>query len=604
VICITDPDFPCLHTSTMEPGEHRENSKLSVYWKRATGVLALLVIASAAERGLWRTTQQNSEVQLREGRKMPGGFSLSPEGEAGLKTFVDSDSLAETREFAVGKLKDAVKEFYASSNFSLAWISERRPTSQAKATIEVLKRSGEKGLVAEDYGGPEWDARVARIEQTDVPEADLVTFDVSLTIMAMKYVSDLSAGRANPGLFRFETAFDHEKKGLPEFVHAVAKGGPDVKRLLAGVEPPFPAYGRTIDALHQYQQLAGADKGGGLPPIEKPIRPGLSYCGVSRLHQLLILFGDMQPRVHVPSQVYDEDLAAGVRHFQERHGLEPSGVMDESTLEALNVPLSKRVTQLELTLERWRWVPHEFTHPPVVVNIPEFRLRADDEHYRWALSMKVVVGKAYEHQTPVFASEMRSVIFRPYWNVPLEIQRTEIVPKLQEDSAYLSEDSYDIVDRKGRVVEDDRARADVRQQLEAGQLGLRQKPGPENALGLIKFDSPNPFGIYLHGTPSAELFSRSRRDFSHGCIRVEDPFVLASWVLRGTPGWTKERIQEAMGGDRTVRVDLAEPVPLLIVYGTAVVLENGEVHFYDDIYAYDAALQAALVKHKGVAQRR
>jgi murein L,D-transpeptidase YcbB/YkuD len=207
------------------------------------------------------------------------------------------------------------------------------------------------------------------------------------------------------------------------------------------------------------------------------------------------------------------------------------------------------------------------------------------------------VGRAYSHQTPVFASTIKSVIFRPYWNVPLSIVRAELLPHIKQDPAYLAKNSYEVVDKTGIVVVQGAMSAQVRLQLGSGKLGIRQTPGPNNALGLLKFDFPNPHDVYMHGTPAMELFSRSRRDFSHGCIRVEDPVALAAWLLRDTPEWTTDHIRAATLEDKTFRVELEKPVPVLIVYGTAVVMEDGEVHFFHDIYGQDAALEEAVLNH-------
>jgi len=287
-----------------------------------------------------------------------------------------------------------------------------------------------------------------------------------------------------------------------------------------------------------------------------------------------------------------------VKRFQGRHGLDPDGRIGNATVAALNVPLSRRVRQLQLTLERWRWAPHSFQRPPVVVNIPEFKLRALNGAYQTELEMKVVVGKAFHHQTPVFSEDMKYVIFRPYWDVPSSIQRAEIVPKLEQDRSYLLANHFEVVTADDRVVSageiDDRLMA----RLSSGELRVRQVPGPENSLGLVKFLFPNGFDVYLHGTPATELFLRSRRDFSHGCIRVEKPVELAEWVLRGQPEWTRERILEAMNGDRTIKVVLNRPIPVLIVYVTAVVLNSGEVRFFDDIYGEDVALENLLTKRR------
>jgi murein L,D-transpeptidase YcbB/YkuD len=256
----------------------------------------------------------------------------------------------------------------------------------------------------------------------------------------------------------------------------------------------------------------------------------------------------------------------------------------------------QHVRQLQLVLERWRWVPHAFPRPPIVVNIPEFRLRAYDDQYRPELEMKVVVGKAYRHKTPVFSNEMTHVIFRPYWDVPLSIQRAELVPKIAKDPAYLAKNDYEVVNAGREVVSSDVVSPEMLAELRSGKLFIRQVPGDKNALGSVKFLFPNEYNVYLHGTPAKSLFLKSRRDFSHGCIRVEKPEELAQWVLRGVPGWDMDRIAEAENATDSRRVDLDKPIPVLILYGTARVREDGEVVFFDDIYGHDAAL-AELLDH-------
>lgn len=309
---------------------------------------------------------------------------------------------------------------------------------------------------------------------------------------------------------------------------------------------------------------------------------------------MLTLLGDLPAGTGDARGTYQGALVTAVKHFQQRHGLDPNGMIDPPTLKELNTPLARRVLQLQLTMERLRWLPHEFDRPPIVVNIPEFRLRVDDERYHWVLSMKVVVGRAYRTQTPVFASQIRAVIFRPYWNVPSSILRAELLPHLKKDASYFAKNSYEVVDRSENVIADGAVSKEVEQQLRAGKLSVRQKPGPENALGLLKFDVPSSYDVYLHDTPAQQLFSRSRRDFSHGCIRLENPVALAKWVLRDNPEWTEDKIRAAMHGDKTVQARLDKPIPVLIVYGTAVVMENGEVRFFDDIYGQDAALEKVL----------
>jgi murein L,D-transpeptidase YcbB/YkuD len=210
--------------------------------------------------------------------------------------------------------------------------------------------------------------------------------------------------------------------------------------------------------------------------------------------------------------------------------------------------------------------------------------------------MNVVVGKAYGHDTPVFQDKMEYVIFRPYWSVPYSITRVELIPHIVRDPDYLAKKNFEVVDSRQEVVTSGTVTSDILAQLRAGKLFIREKPGPQNSLGLVKFIFPNSYNVYMHDTPAHQLFSQSRRDFSHGCIRLEKPAELAAWVLRDNPGWDRERIRAAMNGTTTQQVNLIHPIPVLIVYGTAVVTEDGIVHFYDDIYKHDAALEKVLEK--------
>jgi murein L,D-transpeptidase YcbB/YkuD len=285
-----------------------------------------------------------------------------------------------------------------------------------------------------------------------------------------------------------------------------------------------------------------------------------------------------------------------VKKFQGRHGRDPNGRIGAQTLADLNVPLSRRVQQMQLALERWRWMPEAYQRAPIIVNIPEFRLRAYDKDFNVAVTMNVVVGNSFGHDTPVFADTMAQVVFRPYWAVPLSIVRSELIPHILKDPSYLTKKGFEIVDSLQKVVGAGIAAGDSVSQLRAGKLFIRQIPGPKNSLGLVLFLFPNSYSVYMHDTPAPEFFAKSRRDFSHGCIRLEKPAELAAWVLRDNPGWNPERIHEAMNGRSTEQINLAHPIPVLIVYLTAVVLEDGLVHFFDDIYGHDKALQQALAK--------
>ncbi len=356
-----------------------------------------------------------------------------------------------------------------------------------------------------------------------------------------------------------------------------------------------------MQAFQAYVELAKKDDGEQLPPIapKKTIAPGDTWSGVPRLARLLRLVRDLPANVDVaPDQMtYDRPLVDAVKSFQRRHGRDANGKIGAQTLADLNVPLSRRVEQMQWTLERWRWLPDINRKAPIVVNIPEFRVRAYDENFNVGLTMNVVVGKAYGHSTPVFSENMQYLIFRPYWDVPYSITRAEIVPHLEKDPDYLAKDRLQIVDSRRNPVSTGPVTSEMIAQLRAGKLFIRQTPGPRNSLGLAVFQFPNSYSIYMHDTPATEFFAQSRRDFSHGCIRLERPADMAAWVLRDKGGWTPEKIHAAMtNGPDAQQVNLPHPIPVLIVYATVVVLEDGLVHFYDDIYGHDAALQKVLAK--------
>lgn len=491
-----------------------------------------------------------------------------------------------------------VQTFYDPTGYAPAWIQNAKPTPQAQAIIAILEQADKEGLDPDDYDATRWSTRIENLRQSPTV-ADLAHFDLALTVSVMRYISDLHLGRVNPHYFHFGFDVEHNKYDLSHFVRERLVSSPDVEAALATVEPPFAGYHRTEKALELYLQLAQCDDGEQLAIPKRPIVAGDRYSGTKRLQRLLCLLGDLRPDACMAEtpDVYTSSLADGVAHFQARHGLQQNAHLDEATIRELNVPLRERVSQLELTLERWRWLPHEFSQPPIIVNIPEFRLRALDQNDKVVLAMNVILGRAYRRQTPVFAKDMKFVIFRPYWNVPLSIQRSEIVPAIERDRSYLAKKDYEVVTRKGEVVTSGPVSDDILGRLQDGTLEVRQRPGPRNALGLVKLMFPNEYNVYLHSTPSPELFARPRRDFSHGCIRVEDPVDLTTWVLRNNPGWDKAHVQSAMQtGKDNIQVNLSKPIPVLILYGTAIVDDKGEVHFFEDIYGHDAALKRVLAK--------
>jgi len=501
-----------------------------------------------------------------------------------------------------------VAKFYESNGYSLWWVAAMEPTPQARQLVALLQRADRKGLSPDDYDGSRWRARLDKLKPvTRSPlEEDAAKFDLALTVCAMRYISDLHIGRVNPTRVAFAFDVQSKKYDLPEFLKDHIARADDVAAALSDVEPLYPGYRRTIQALQRYLELGGKDDGEQLPPpasaSKKAIVSGDSYSGVPRLVRLLRLLGDLPADVTIPpdSVAYEGPIVEAVENFQRRHGRDPSGRIDRQTLAELNVPLSHRIQQMQWTLERWRWLPAECPTPIIVVNIPEFQLRGYDKHFSVGVTMKVVVGRSYGHKTPVFSSTMSDIVFRPYWQVPESIVRSEMIPVLRKDPEHLPEyltiGNFELTDSQGNVVATGHDSGKTLDRLRAGKLLIRQKPGPSNALGLVKFVFANSYNVYLHDTPVVGSFAVPRRDFSHGCIRLEKPAELAAWVLRDNAGWTPGRIRAAMNDSVSQLVPLAHPIPVAILYGTVVVLEDGVVRFYDDIYGHDAALQRMLAK--------
>ena len=425
-----------------------------------------------------------------------------------------------------------------------------------------------------------------------------------LTIAVMRYTSDLHIGRVNPTHFDFDINVDSKKYDLAEFVSDNAVDVEDVPKLIAGVEPNSDQYRKTEESLVHYLDLAkqqGQANAAPLKDVTKPISAGQPYSEAATLLARLQLEGDA-PSEETAATTYDQALSDSVKNYQHRHGVTDDGKLTAQTIKSLNVLLSARVVQLQNSLERWRWLPDQYLNARIIVNLPEFVLHAYDANHQPEFTMKVVVGKVVgEHQTPVFAHMMKYLIFRPYWNVPADIARKELVPHMATNKGYLTTKNFEVTNTKGEILTDY-----TTNQVAHGGVMVREKPGPKNSLGLVKFMFPNQYDVYLHSTPATELFNRTRRDFSHGCVRVQEPAKLAAWVLegqkdsdKGSDGgdWDEDKVTDAMqqGADNH-QVNLKTPLPIVIFYVTGFVEDDGHTHFFDDIYGYDAQLQAVLAK--------
>ena len=482
-----------------------------------------------------------------------------------------------------------LRSVYAPAGYAMVWSRGGRPTAQAQAVIAQLETASVKGLDATDYAGGQWAARIANLKS----DAAIARFDVDLTSAALQYASDLRLGRVNPREVSFDFDLDAKRLFAPVLIQQLTTSN-DPAAVLASLEPKHEDYRRLIAALATYRRIEAASAEEAPLPIVTKLKAGQSYDALPSLAARLRRLGDLDANVIVNGTTYEGAIVYAVKHFQSRHGLEADGVIGKTTFAQLNVPASKRVQQIEWAIERWRWIPVDAEASSIIVNIPEFALRARDAQSGEELTMRVVVGKAAGHKTPVFDGDIKHVVFRPYWSVPPSIQRGEIAPKVASDATYLARNNYELVDDSGRSL-GSAVDADTARRVRNGSVSVRQKPGTSNALGLVKFLFPNDNNVYLHSTPAQSLFARSRRDFSHGCIRVEDPVALAEWTLRGQDEWSRKKIESAIGGKKDdIYVRIQRPINVTIMYATASATANGEVHFFQDIYGHDVQLARVL----------
>jgi murein L,D-transpeptidase YcbB/YkuD len=525
------------------------------------------------------------------------GFRQGAEGR--MEAIVVSGRLAGLRWPDFATYRAQVAAFYRAFAWEPVWLQDGQPTAQAVELVAILQDADREGLNAEDYDASRW---AGRLQLLRGPHAagDETRFDAALTICAMRYLSDLHSGRINPQIFGVEFDVSQKKLDLAQFVRERLVEGSDLRSEVAGIGPPFPAYQRLRDALQHYKDLAKRDDGEKLP---NPLRLSADgqYAGRARLIRLLRLVGDLpQSAIVLPStKLYQSPISDAVKHYQQRHGLRASGDIDAETVAEMNVPLSARVQQIRMGMERYRWLPFQFTQPPLMVNIPEFRLYGLQANNEVGLSMNVDVGDQYDFQTPMFEKSILYVVFRPYWYPPAGILRTEVIPPLEEDPS-LEDNDLELISASGHVIRSGNVTPAMLQDVRDGKYTVRQPPGPDNALGLVKFIFPNKYHVYIHDSPiSVPMFSDRERSFSHGCIHVQDPARLAAWLLRNTPGWNLDKVQQAMhSGRNNVRVNLGSPVPVLIVYQTAVARENGEMQFFPDLYGHDADLIGELARSR------
>jgi murein L,D-transpeptidase YcbB/YkuD len=484
-----------------------------------------------------------------------------------------------------------LKGLYGPRAYAPLWLDAGRPTKQARDAIDVLREGDTKGLDPGDYDAALLEGQWREISGGKASSDELARFDVALSVGLLRNISDLHIGKVNPKNLAFGFDIDPKKYDLAELVAGAIRDD-RIRPVVTEAEPHYIQNHLLKEQLAHYKRLA-EDSSVGPVEITSPLRPGAPLATAPQLARWLVALGDLPAVPDPPSANYEGSLVDGVKHFQARHGLPADGVIGAPTAHALSVPASQRVHQIELALERLRWVPPLEQGRVVFVNIPAFELWAFDDlaaSQGPALEMRVVVGRAMRTQTPIFTGVMKTVVFAPYWNVPTSITRKEILPKLRSNPGYLAAQDMEIVSDGTPLSPSSSNIA----KLASGGAQLRQRPGPKNALGRVKFLFPNSNNVYLHDTPAQSVFDKTRRDFSHGCIRLAQPASLAEWVLRDEGGWDTERVAQEMARTTEKAVPLRKPIPVAIFYTTVIARRDGTVAFFEDIYGHDKALERAL----------
>jgi murein L,D-transpeptidase YcbB/YkuD len=505
-----------------------------------------------------------------------------------------------TRDAEGARLWKDTRQFYRSRNYALAWIEDSEPRPQMAELIKALWAAEHEGLDPLLYNVSLLDQRRQEaskgfLTKKGFEAKEAGALDVWLTYVYMKYASDLADGlsdlsHADPAWQIKREAFDPRAR----LERALSSNA--IADSLLELTPHNAQYRALRKALADYRAQAST---GGWPTIPgMKLKPGQRHAHLAAIAKRLAASGDYRGSVPPdgrPAEYHDE-LVEAVKRFQRRHGLTDDGIVSAAVVAQMNVPIQGRIAQIQLNLERWRWLPRDLGERHIVVNIPEYRLEVWDRG-QVPVAMRTVVGKQ-DTPTPIFNDVMTHVVFSPYWNVPANIAEGETLPAVLTDPEFLIRQNMEVLDESGNPV--DPGSIDV---SDPGRYRFRQRPGAENSLGLVKFMFPNQFNVYLHDTPANSLFSRASRSFSHGCVRLEQPLALARYVLQDQPEWTEERIVRAMEGGEETHVKLKRPIPVYLGYWTARVSSDGELQFSNDVYGIDAR-QTALLQERLRRMRR
>lgn len=475
-----------------------------------------------------------------------------------------------------------MRHFYEKRQFQPAWITDQGPRPQTAELLKAIDASAVDGLDPERYHKGRLASLLQEVESMksyDEPAAQrmLAYADMHLTYTFLTLAAHLATGRQQPETLRIDWYTKPRNVDLDARLETALADEGKLDDALRTLRPPEDGYKPLVAALARYREIAARGGWPAVPPPAKKLKAGARDEHVGALKARLRAEGDLAAlgKGEAESDAFDPAVTAAVSRFQKRHGLAITGKVDKDTLEELNVPAAARVRQIEINLERWRWMPADLGDRYIRVNIPEFKM-ALIENGQPALEMRVVVGKAQQSRTPVFSDKMTYLELNPAWNIPPGIAAEELLPKEAANPGYLGRNGIEVVQ-------------------EGAQTRLRQRPGPRNPLGQVKFMFPNEFDIYLHDTPADHLFARAERDFSHGCIRLERPMELAHVLLQGSE-WTPEKLREVLASGEQKSITLPRPLPVHILYFTAWVDKDGTVELHRDVYGHDAKLAKSLAE--------
>jgi murein L,D-transpeptidase YcbB/YkuD len=493
----------------------------------------------------------------------------------------------------------AMPAFYERRAYQPAWINKKGPLPVAKSLLKAIQSADAQGLRSEDYHLNKIEHLLSEIKQTRTifksPSPRLlVDIDLLLTDAFLIYGSHLISGRINPERIDPQWFVSRREADLVKVLEETLSNT-GVEQSLKSLLPQHAGYERIGKVLAFYRKIAA---NGGWPSVPEGLKlqKGGQSATISLLRQRLAAEGFIEKATSADNPQYDEELEQALKKFQIQNGLESDGVLGKQTVEALNITAEERVRQIIVNMERWRWLPQDLGSRYILVNIAGFYLDVI-ENQHLVMDMRVVAGKPYR-RTPVFSDKITYLVMNPFWAVPKTIAGKDLLPKIKKDPGFIVQQKFKIF--RGWGVDTEEIDPDTVnwQAVTAANLTFRfrQDPGPQNALGRIKFMFPNQFDVYLHDTPSRELFAKARRDFSSGCIRIEKPVELAEYLLKGHPDWAPEKIRQALKGDESVEktVKLSEPFNIHILYWTVWIGKDDLIHFSPDIYDRDKAIDDAL----------